>query len=96
MLGIPLRYLLMPSIIAVADLATDPLEVWKTIHDAYVAERRRRNLNARLWFFWLLTSMAVGGTIGTWLSGDALSISFGIIVGGLTFTSLRLWRKGFD
>jgi hypothetical protein len=40
--------------------------------------------------------MAVGGMIGAWLSGDAFSISFGIIAGGFTFTSLRLWRKGFD
>src|SRR5262249_19596720 len=49
-----------------------------------------------IWFFWLLASMAVGGMIGAWLSGDAFDISFGIIVGGFTFTSLRLWRKGFD
>jgi hypothetical protein len=48
-----------------------------------------------MWFLWLLASMAVGGMIGAWLSGDAFYISFGIIVGACTFTSLHLWRKGF-
>ena len=61
---------------------------------------RPRTLNAgfklAIWIFWLLASMAVGGMIGAWLSGDAFAISVGIIAGGLTFTSLRLWRKGFD
>jgi len=49
-----------------------------------------------IWFLWLLASMAVGGMIGAWLSGDAFAISFGIIAGGFTFTSLRFWRKAFD
>jgi hypothetical protein len=43
--------------------------------------------------------MAVGGIIGAWLSGDASSIFFGAVVGGLIFTSctsLHLWLKGFD
>jgi len=40
--------------------------------------------------------MAVGGMIGAWLLGDAFSISFGIVAGGLIFISLRFWRKGFD
>jgi hypothetical protein len=40
--------------------------------------------------------MAIGGMIGAWFGGDAFSISFGIIAGGFTFTSLHLWRKGFD
>jgi hypothetical protein len=42
MLGIPLRYLLRNPVSAVADLAADPLEIWTTIHDAYVAEREQR------------------------------------------------------
>jgi hypothetical protein len=42
MLGIPLRYLLKHPLIAVADLAADPLEIWTTIHDSYVAQRERR------------------------------------------------------
>jgi hypothetical protein len=42
MLGIPLRYLLSHPVSAVADIAADPLEIWTTIHDAYVAEREQR------------------------------------------------------
>ncbi len=42
MLGIPLRYLLKHPIIALADLAADPLEIWTTIHDAYVHQREQR------------------------------------------------------
>jgi hypothetical protein len=42
MLGIPLRYLLSHPVSAVADLAADPLEIWTTVHDAYVAEREQR------------------------------------------------------
>jgi hypothetical protein len=41
MLGIPVRYLLKHPIIAVADLAADPLQIWTTIQDAYVAEREQ-------------------------------------------------------
>src|SRR5262245_57539444 len=41
MLGIPLRYLLRHPIIAVADLATDPLEIWTTIRDAHAAQREQ-------------------------------------------------------
>jgi hypothetical protein len=41
MLGIPLRYLLKHPIVAMADLAADPLEIWTTIHDAYVAQREQ-------------------------------------------------------
>ncbi len=61
---------------------------------------RPRTLNAgfrlAIWFFSLLASMAIGGMIGAWLFGDGFSISFGIVVGGFIFTSLRLWRKGVD
>jgi hypothetical protein len=46
MLGIPLRYLLKRPVIAVADLAADPLEIWTTIHDAYVAQREQRGPSA--------------------------------------------------
>jgi hypothetical protein len=42
MLGIPLRYLLKHPLIAMAEFAADPLEIWTTIHDSYVAERERR------------------------------------------------------
>jgi hypothetical protein len=66
--------------------------------ETFVPRPRTLNAGSRLaiWFFWLLASMAVGGMIGAWLSGDAFTISFGIIAGGLTLTCLRLWRKGFD
>jgi Methyltransferase domain len=47
MLGIPLRYLLKHPVIAVADLAADPLEIWTTIHDAYVAQREQRGPQCR-------------------------------------------------
>ncbi|HXP85887.1 MAG TPA: class I SAM-dependent methyltransferase [Bryobacteraceae bacterium] len=42
MLGIPLRYVLKHPVIAVADLAADPLQVLTTIRDVYVAEREQR------------------------------------------------------
>src|SRR5580700_389419 len=42
MLGIPLRYLLKHPLIAVADLAADPLQILTTIQDVYVAEREQR------------------------------------------------------
>ncbi len=41
MLGIPLRYLLKHPIMAVKDLAADPLEIWATMQDTYVAEREQ-------------------------------------------------------
>jgi hypothetical protein len=47
MLGIPLRYLLKRPVIAVADLAADPIEIWTTIHDAYVAQREQRGPQCR-------------------------------------------------
>lgn len=42
MLGIPIRYLLRHPFNAAADLAADPLEVWMTVQDAYVARREQR------------------------------------------------------
>jgi hypothetical protein len=42
MLGIPLRYLLKHPVIAVADIAADPLEILTTIQDVYLAEREQR------------------------------------------------------
>ncbi len=50
MLGIPLRYLLKHPIIALADLAADPLEIWTTIHDAYVHQREQRGPQCRYEF----------------------------------------------
>jgi hypothetical protein len=47
MLGIPLRYLLRHPLIAVADLAADPLEIWTTIHDSYLAQREQRGPQCR-------------------------------------------------
>jgi Methyltransferase domain len=47
MLGIPLRYILKHPIIAAADLAADPPEIWTTIHDSYVAQRERRRPQCR-------------------------------------------------
>jgi hypothetical protein len=42
MLGIPLRYLLKHPVAAAVDMAADPLEIWTTIHDSYIARRERR------------------------------------------------------
>jgi Methyltransferase domain len=42
MLGIPLRYLLKHPLIAVADLAADPLQICTTIYDDYVYKREQR------------------------------------------------------
>jgi hypothetical protein len=42
MLGIPLRYLLKHPVSAAADLAADPLQIWTTLHDSFVAEREQR------------------------------------------------------
>lgn len=50
MLGIPLRYLLKHPVIAVADLAADPLEIWTTIYDDYVYRREQRGPRCRYEF----------------------------------------------
>jgi len=47
MLGIPLRYLLNHPVIAVAELAADPLEIGTTIHEVYVAQREQRQPQCR-------------------------------------------------
>src|SRR5713101_8670938 len=47
MLGIPLRYLLRHPVVGVADLAADPLEIWKTIYDSYVDRREQRRPQCR-------------------------------------------------
>lgn len=39
MLGIPLRYMLKHPLMAAKDLAEDPLEIWTTIREAYIAKR---------------------------------------------------------
>jgi len=39
MFGIPLRYVLKHPLAAAVDLAADPLEIWTTIRDSYVAQR---------------------------------------------------------
>ena len=41
MLGIPLRYVLKHPVQAAKDLAEDPLEIWTTIRETYVAEREQ-------------------------------------------------------
>ena len=41
MLGIPIRYLLRHPL-AVVDLVANPLDVWTTVQDVYVAEREQR------------------------------------------------------
>ena len=46
-LGIPMRYLLKHPLIGVADLAADPLEVYLTVHDAYVSQRENRGPRCR-------------------------------------------------
>jgi hypothetical protein len=42
MLGIPLRYLLRHPVAALTDLMADPLEVWTTVRESYVAQREQR------------------------------------------------------
>jgi hypothetical protein len=42
MLGIPIRYLLRHPIAGIKDLAADPLELWTTIHETYVANREQK------------------------------------------------------
>jgi hypothetical protein len=42
MLGVPLRYLLKHPLTALKDLAADPLEIWTTIQETYIAERELR------------------------------------------------------
>lgn len=42
MLGIPLRYVIKHPVIAMADFAADPLEIWTTIHDTYIARLEQR------------------------------------------------------
>ena len=42
MLGIPLRYLLKHPVAGVTDLATDPVQVWSTLQDSYIAQREYR------------------------------------------------------
>jgi hypothetical protein len=56
---------------------------------------RAPSFRLAIWFFWLLASLAVGAIIGASLSVDD-SIFVGTIVGGLIFTGLHLWLKGFD
>jgi hypothetical protein len=47
MLGLPLRYWLKHPAIGVADLASDPQEIWTTIQDSYIAARERRGREIR-------------------------------------------------
>jgi Methyltransferase domain len=42
MLGIPLRYLIKHPMIGVTDLAADPVQIWTTVQDAYIAQREQR------------------------------------------------------
>ena len=42
MLGIPVRYFLRHPAIAVAELTANPIQIWSTIQDGYVAQREQR------------------------------------------------------
>jgi hypothetical protein len=42
MLGLPLGYLLKHPFQGIADLASDPLEVWTRVQESYLAEREQR------------------------------------------------------
>jgi hypothetical protein len=46
-----------------------------------------------IWIFWLLATLAVGGTIGAWLSDDGSGIFVGIVAGGITYSCFSLWRN---
>ena len=46
-----------------------------------------------IWIFWLLATMAVGGTIGAGLSGIE-GIGVGIIAGGFAYSCFSIWRNG--
>jgi len=41
MLGIPTRYVLKHPLSALADMASDPLETWTTVHESYLYARER-------------------------------------------------------
>ena len=45
------------------------------------------------WIFWLLATMAVGGTIGALLSGIE-GIGVGIVAGGFAYSCFSFWRNG--
>src|SRR5258708_1195784 len=47
MLGIPVRYLLKHPLTGVVDIMADPVEVWTTIQDTYLAEREQRRPQCR-------------------------------------------------
>jgi hypothetical protein len=79
-----------PALTPICRLASPRFRRKRTI----LPQDRTPGFRLAMWFFGLLASMAVGGII--WLSGDAPSIFFGTIVGGLIFTSVYLWLKGFD
>ena len=72
MLGIPLRYLLKHPVIAVADLAADPLQVWTTIQMPMRMSASSADLSAdtspmtigNSGFMTLGRSMAVQGDFG--------------------------------
>jgi Methyltransferase domain len=61
MLGLPLRYLLKHPA-AIADLAADPIQVWSTACDVYVAQREQRKPHCPyeanpVWEQWLHASL---------------------------------------
>lgn len=47
MIGLPLRYLLKHPVTAVSWVASDPVQVWLTVHDQYVADRERKGLRCQ-------------------------------------------------
>jgi hypothetical protein len=64
MLGVPLRYWLKHPAIAISEIAADPLEIWTTIQENYVARRERRGPQHRYepddkWEEWLHDSLDV-------------------------------------
>jgi hypothetical protein len=46
-----------------------------------------------IWIFWLRASMAVGGTIGAWLSDGGFAIAAGIVAGGFAYLCLGFWQN---
>jgi hypothetical protein len=46
-----------------------------------------------IWIFWLLASMAVGGTIGAWSLDEDYAIAVGALAGGFTYSCLGLWQN---
>jgi len=64
MLGLPLHYLLKHPFQGMADLASDPLEVWTRVEESYLAEREQRGPQCQYkcdenWEHWLHDRLGV-------------------------------------